>query len=190
MAGNAPSTSTEKDALLAFLVQQRDGLRYAAFGLTEGQLRSRPARSALSVGGLIKHGALTERSWIRVMSGQSAMGESGYVDSFALSEDESLETLLALQDEVAAETASAVEGLQSLEIRVRLPPAPWFPDHPEGYQARWILLHLVEELARHAGHADIIREQLDGATMYSLMAGAEGWPETEWVKPWRPSPHG
>jgi hypothetical protein len=52
------------------------------------------------------------------------------------------------------------------------------------------LLHLLEELARHAGHADIIREHIDGATMYELMAGAEGWPETDWLKPWRPKVDG
>ena len=52
---------------------------------------------------------------------------------------------------------------------------------------RWVLLHLVEELARHAGHADLIRESIDGATMYELMAGVEGWPATEWLQPWEPA---
>jgi hypothetical protein len=46
---------------------------------------------------------------------------------------------------------------------------------------------LLEELTRHAGHSDIIRESLDGATMYELMAGVEGWPETDWIKPWKPA---
>jgi hypothetical protein len=52
---------------------------------------------------------------------------------------------------------------------------------------RWVLLHLVEETARHAGHADIIRETVDGATAYPLMAAAEGWPESDFVKPWAPA---
>jgi hypothetical protein len=52
---------------------------------------------------------------------------------------------------------------------------------------RWVLLHLIEELARHAGHADIVRESIDGATAYELMAAAEGWPETDWLKPWKPA---
>ena len=51
---------------------------------------------------------------------------------------------------------------------------------------RWVLLLLIAEIARHAGHADIVREAIDGATMYALMAAAEGWPETEWLKPWKP----
>ena len=50
---------------------------------------------------------------------------------------------------------------------------------------RWVALHLIEELTRHAGHGDIIRESIDGATMYELMAGVEGWPETDWIKPWK-----
>ena len=50
---------------------------------------------------------------------------------------------------------------------------------------RWVALHLIEELSRHAGHADIIRESVDGATMYELMAAAEEWPETDWIKRWK-----
>ena len=61
----------------------------------------------------------------------------------------------------------------------------WAPPDIE-WSVRWVLLHLVHETARHAGHADIIRESIDGATMYPLMAGAEGWPETDWMKPWKP----
>ena len=51
---------------------------------------------------------------------------------------------------------------------------------------RWVLLHLIEEIGRHAGHADIVRESIDGATMYELMAAAEGWPATDWLQPWTP----
>ena len=61
------------------------------------------------------------------------------------------------------------------------------PRRRADYNVRWILCHMLEETARHAGHADIVREAIDGATMYELMAGAEGWPETEWLKPWRRS---
>src|SRR5215203_1059846 len=61
---------------------------------------------------------------------------------------------------------------------------PWFPDDVEAWSVRWVLLHLIEEIGRHAGHADIMRESIDGATMYELMAGAEGWPATDWLQPW------
>jgi uncharacterized damage-inducible protein DinB len=186
MPGNPPSTSTETEALLAYLVQQRDGLKYAAYGLTEEQLRATPTKSALSVGGLMKHAALTERNWIAILQGRSTMGEEAYLDTFALVDSDTVTSLGAQLDAVGEETAAAVAALDGLDVRVQLPPAPWFPKNADGYQARWILLHLIEETARHAGHADIIREHLDGATMYELLAGAEGWPETNWLKPWRP----
>jgi hypothetical protein len=69
---------------------------------------------------------------------------------------------------------------------VPLPPAPWNPD-PDGCTVRWILLHLIEETARHAGHADLLREALDGGLSGPLMAAAEGWPADGWVTPWRPT---
>jgi hypothetical protein len=62
---------------------------------------------------------------------------------------------------------------------------PWNRKDLKYWNVRWILLHLIQETARHAGHADIIRESVDGATAYPLMAAAEGWPETPWLKPWR-----
>ena len=49
---------------------------------------------------------------------------------------------------------------------------------------RWVILHVINELARHAGHADIVRETIDGATMYDLIAGLEGWEIAGWVTPW------
>ena len=187
MPGTAPAADTERKTLLVYLRQRRDGLRYAAFGLTDAQLRLTPTRSALSVGGLIKHGINTESSWVRTMLGQAReMDESGYADSFALREGETLASLSADLDAVMQRTEEAVNGLDDLGARVQLPDAPWFPKNPEGFSIRWILLHIIEELARHAGHADIIREHIDGATMYELLAGAEGWPETDWIKPWRP----
>ena len=57
----------------------------------------------------------------------------------------------------------------------------------ESWTVRWVIHHLINELARHSGHADIIRESIDGATLYELVAGIEGWEETEWVKPWKPA---
>jgi uncharacterized damage-inducible protein DinB len=187
MPGNPPSVDTEREALTVYLAQQRDGLKYAAYGLTEEQIRMRPTVSALSVGGLLKHAAQTERSWAQIMVGQTGMSdEDAYLDTFSVGDDETLASLIADFDEVARQTEAAIQGLDDLGTKVQLPPAPWFPSNPDGYSARWILLHVIEELARHAGHADIIREHIDGATMYELLAGAEGWPETDWIKPWKP----
>jgi len=63
----------------------------------------------------------------------------------------------------------------------------WRPEDLDFWNVRWVAMHLVEELTRHAGHCDIIRESIDGATMYELMAAILGWPETDWIKPWRKS---
>ncbi|HSU37092.1 MAG TPA: DinB family protein [Propionibacteriaceae bacterium] len=186
MPGNPPSVDTEREALVVYLRQQRDGLKNAGYGLTEEQVRLRPTASALTVGGLIKHAASTELGWTQTMIGNPDHAtEQTYDDSFSLTDADTLPSIIAEFDRVAAKTEAAVAGLDDLGTKVQLPEAPWLPSDPQGYSARWILLHIMEELARHAGHADIIREQIDGATMYELMAGVEGWPETDWLKPWR-----
>src|SRR5262245_54023057 len=64
MPGQAPALTDERELLLAYLAQQRDGLRYTAYGLTEAQARLTPSASALSLGGLLKHVAAVERGWI------------------------------------------------------------------------------------------------------------------------------
>ncbi len=193
MPGQAPPLTDERALLLAYIKQQRDGLRYAAYGLTEEQIRLAPSASALSVGGLIKHVALMERGWIDLVVQRDRGGSdedkwSDYARGFALTPDETLESVLALMDEVAAETEAVINGISDLNQPVPIPKGvPWYPQDMEAWTVRWVLLHLVEEAARHAGHADIVRESIDKATMYELMAGAEGWPESPWIKPWKPA---
>lgn len=190
MPGTPDPKDTEAESLVSYLDQQTDGLKNAAFGLTEEQLRLTPTASALSVGGLLKHGAAMHRQWIQILRGPDetagAGGEAAYGDSFRLGPDDTAASLVADLDVAAGATTEAVRGLDSLSAPVTLPPAPWFPSDRSGYTARWVLLHLLEELARHAGQADIVRESIDGATMYELMAGAEGWPATAWLTPWQP----
>ena len=83
MPGNPPPFATEREGLLAYLVQQRDGLKYAAYGLTEEQIRLRPTRSELTIGGLIKHAADTERGWVDIMVGRpTTQDEQAYADDF------------------------------------------------------------------------------------------------------------
>jgi uncharacterized damage-inducible protein DinB len=190
MPGNAPPKTDERELLLAYIAQQRDGVRNAAYGLTDEQARLSPAASALSIGGLVKHVTATEESWIDTVlqrdRGSQEENESSYEDNFRLGPDETLAGVLARYDAVAKETEAVVAGLD-LDRPVPVPKGvPWFPDDVEAWSVRWVLLHLVEEIARHAGHADIIRESIDGATMYELMAAAEGWPATDWLQPWTP----
>ena len=188
MPGMPPPVAGEREGLLAYLAQQRDLLRIAAHGITDEQARATPSASALSIGGLIKHVALTERFWIDVARRRQRPGSpEEYMAGFRLTEDESLATVLALYDDVAAETDAVIAGVADLGQPVPVPRGiPWFPADVEAWSVRWVLLHLIEETARHVGHADIVRESLDGATAIPLMAAVEGWPETPWVRPWTP----
>ena len=189
MPGQAPPLADERELLLAFLNQQRDGLRFAAFGLTDEQARLSPTPSPLSVGGLLKHVISMEEGWMDLVVQRSrGGGQADYEENFRLGPDETLAALLARYDEVADETAAIVRGIDDLGRDVPVPKGvPWYPADIDAWSVRWVLLHLIEEVARHAGHADIVREAVDGATMYPLMAAAEGWPATDWMQPWEPA---
>ena len=192
MPGQAPPLTDERELLLAYIAQQRDGLRFAAYGLTDEQARLTPTAGTLSIGGLIKHVAATERHWIDIAvrperAASRAEQEQNYHDGFRLLSHETLAGALAAYADVARETEETIAAIDDLNQPVPVPKGvPWFPPDVDAWTVRWVLLHVIEETARHAGHADIVRESIDGATMYELMAGAEGWPETEWLKPWRP----
>jgi uncharacterized damage-inducible protein DinB len=185
---NVPPVSGETESLLAFLAQQRAAAGNAAYGLTDDQARLTTTGSTLSIGGLIKHLAAAERGWIDRLEGcdtSDPTDYTAYLAQFQMNDDETLADMLKLYGEAAARTDEVVAGLADLGQVVELPKGvPWFP---EAASVRWIVLHLIEETARHAGHADIIRESLDGASAGALMAAVEGWPETDWVKPWKPA---
>ena len=193
MPGQAPALTDERELLLAYLTQQRDGIRYAAHGLTEAQARLTPSASSLSIGGLLKHVATMERSWIDIVLQRphpTAPSEAAarYEEGFRLLPHETLAAALAAYAAVARDTEAVVLALPDVHHAVPVPKGvPWFPADVEAWTVRWVLLHLIEETARHAGHADIIRESIDGATMYALMAAAEGWPATDWLQPWTPA---
>ncbi len=86
-----------------------------------------------------------------------------------------------------ADTEAVIGAIDDLGRDVPVPKGvPWYPDDIDTWSVRWVLLHLVEEIARHAGHADIVREAVDGATFHPLMAAAEGWPASPWLQPWEP----
>jgi uncharacterized damage-inducible protein DinB len=192
MPGQAPPATDERELLLAYIAQQRDGVRNAAYGLTDEQARRTPTAGTLSIGGLVKHVAAMERGWIDIVlrrdRGGSDDREAAYEDNFRLAPDETLAEALARFDAVAKETEAVVAGID-LDQPVPVPKGvPWFPDDVEAWSVRWVLLHLIEEIARHAGHADIVRESIDGAQMYELMAAAEGWPATDWLQPWAGPP--
>lgn len=193
MNGNVPPVSDERDGLLSFLAQQRRVLRISAYGLTDEQARLVPTESSLSIGGLIKHVATVEQGWMDTVRqweapGSMAERQARYVENFRLAEHETLAEVLACYAAAAKETDEIVAGIEDLGQPVPVPKGvPWFPPDVEAWSVRWVLLHLIQETARHAGHADIVREHIDGGTAFPLMAAAENWPETPWLKPWKPS---
>ena len=108
--------------------------------------------------------------------------------NFRLQPGETMASVLDRYAEVAAQTEAVVAGIADLGQPVPVPQGvPWFPDDVEAWSVRWVLLHLIEETARHNGHADIVRESVDGATAFPLMAAAEGWPASPWMQPWEPA---
>jgi len=197
MPGTPPPVATEREAIAAFLRQQHDGIRNAAYGLADVQAHLAPSRSAISIAGLVKHVTFTERVWmLRARAGAGGLQADDRPTAVRAEEygqdwdpaGDTIEDLLAAFDVVAASTeAAALDPELDLDAPVPVPrDAPWFPKDVEAWSVRWVLFHILEETARHAGHGDIVREHLDGATMYELVAAVEGWPETPWLKPWRP----
>ncbi|MFD8736353.1 DinB family protein [Streptomyces sp. NPDC059618] len=172
----AEEQGDERGALLAFIEEQRGGVRRSLLGLTEEQAASRPSASELSLSGLLKHVAEVEQSWIARAKGEQPAvrrDESNWHECFVLADGETVASQLAYWEKVAAETEAFLSSVPSLDDTFALPPDPWFP--PEGrVSMRWLALHLIRETARHAGHADIIRESLDGKTAFELVAMEQG----------------
>lgn len=187
MAAHVPPVADERDGLLQFLRHQRQGVRYAAYGLSDAEARQTPSASTLSIGGLLKHLASTERWWMaRVAGGEVRNDAQAYLDTFRMGDGDTLDSVLDDYDSAAEETEKAVAGIADLGQPVPVPRAvPWMPQDVDAWSVRWVLLHLIEETARHAGHADVVRESLDGAAAISLLAAAEGWPDGGWITPWR-----
>jgi uncharacterized damage-inducible protein DinB len=190
MPMDVPPVTDEQQGLLDFLAQQRQALRYSAYGLTDDQARRTTTASTLSVGGLIKHVAGAENGWmdrIEQINEEGLSDYDTYLAEFHLQPGESVADALAVYDTAAARTQRVITSISDLGRPVPVPQGvPWFPDDVEAWSVRWVLLHLIEETARHAGHADIIRESLDGATAGPLMAAAENWDPEGWITPWTP----
>ena len=158
--------TTEKTDLLGALAKHRYLFRYTVQGLTDEQARLTPTASELSLGGLIKHVTDCERAWVEFIQA-GAVSMEFTEDSFAERENgfrmlpgETLEGLLAEYSRIAARTEEVVAALPSLDLAHDLPEAPWFTE--KAWSARRVLTHLVAETAQHAGHADILRETIDG----------------------------
>jgi uncharacterized damage-inducible protein DinB len=172
MALAAQELEAERGDLLAMLGKRRHFLRYTTRDLTDEQARTRTTVSELTLGGLIKHVTLVERNWAGfIVDGPAAMGGGSapteadvtrWQEQFRLLDSETLAGVLADYEVTAAATDDLVRTLPDLSATQPLPSAPWFPAG-ERWSARHVLMHVIAETAQHAGHADIIRESLDGA---------------------------
>jgi uncharacterized damage-inducible protein DinB len=153
----AGAVADERDGLLTFLAQQRDALCASVLGLSDEQARATPTASGLSLGGLIKHAARTERRWVVAgIAGKPLPGLwpiENWPDDFLMGQDETLAGLLSYYADTAEQTGQIIAQIVDLG-------QPQVADAEKS--VRWVLLHLIKETARHAGHADIIRETLDG----------------------------
>ncbi len=154
----------ERADLLRTLTKQRGFLRHTVAGLSDEQAALRTTASELCLGGLIKHVSGVEARWMRFAVGDpEAMsgGQDDWANQFRMLEGETLAGLLAAYEEVARTTDDLVATLD-LDVSHPLPPAPWFEPGAR-WSVRQVLLHIIAETSQHAGHADIIRESLDGS---------------------------
>jgi len=159
----------ERADLLETLATHRFFLRTTVRDLTDEQGCERTTVSELCLGGIIKHVTQTERGWAEfIVQGAGAIGPDDvasrerHAAGFRMLEGDTLAGLLEEYERVAQRTDELVTSLRSLDTSHPLPPAPWFKPGTR-WSARRVLLHIIAETAQHAGHADIIRESLDGA---------------------------
>ena len=196
MPALAPPVANERSALREFMAFHQSAYFAVSYGLTDEQARSTPTVSALSIGGLVKHATEMQRTWMaRVDAAPDAPPKDTrpfaeiakeFGDQHVMRLDETLAGLLVAFEAQNAKSLRLVET-SDLDAEVPVPQdIPWFPKNQPAWSVRWVILHVINELARHAGHADIIRETIDGATMYDLIAGLENWEPQPWAKPWHP----
>ncbi|GGK77269.1 DinB family protein [Mangrovihabitans endophyticus] len=155
------STAGERETLETFVDYYRRVLAAKLDGLSEAEVRRRQVPSLTTLIGLVKHCAAVERGWFQQRLGQRPAAEisgnsRGDDDSWEVAETETIA-------DVRAEFAQACAVSREIAAGMELDDA--VPHHRMGrVSLRWIYVHMLEELARHAGHADILREQIDGAT--------------------------
>ncbi|MGY2007256.1 mycothiol transferase [Nocardia gipuzkoensis] len=159
------STEQEREDLIAMLADQRALFRITLRGVDDEQARRRTTVSELTLGGLLHHLVNCERHWTSVIVQRDENAEldvSKFGGEYVMAAEETVAGLLAAWDEVAAATAELIRSVDSLDSSIPTPTAPWTPERI-WQSVRYTVLHILREIAHHSGHADIIREALDGA---------------------------
>src|SRR5579862_6198354 len=169
MTNDEDTRNFERADLLESLTHHRWLLRQTVQGLTDAQAALRPTASELCLGGIVKHVTRVEQRWADfIVNGPDAQGPpdaaaiAAHAASFDMTGGDTLGELLDRYQDVADRTDDLLGSLPSLDADHPLPPAPWFEPGAR-WTARRVILHIIAETAQHAGHADIIRETLDGA---------------------------
>ncbi|WP_055748689.1 DinB family protein [Frankia sp. AvcI1] len=164
-----PALTGERADLLANLARRRAFLRFTVQNLDDEQASRRTTVSELTLAGLVKHVAVMEYQWLdfvlvgaAAFDGDMTAREQKFREDFQLSPGETLAGVLDRFEEVARRTERIVAEVADLDDARPLPAAPWF-EPGASWSVRQVLLHLIAETAHHCGHADILRESLDGA---------------------------
>ncbi len=147
------------------LADQRALFRITLRGIDDEQARRRTTVSELTLGGLLHHLINCERHWTSVIVRRDENAEldvSKFAGEYVMAAEETVAGLLATWDDVAAATAELIRSVDSLDTSIPTPTAPWAPERI-WQSVRYTVLHILREIAHHSGHADIIREALDGA---------------------------
>ena len=159
--------SAERTDLLEALAKHRELFLHTVSGLTDEQAAATPTASALCLGGIVKHVTFVESGWLDfIVDGPIAMAmtEDSYTihaNSFRMLPGETLASILEAYVAVAKRTDDMLRTLPDLDASQPLPEAPWFEPGAR-WTARRVFVHIVAETTQHAGHADILRETLDG----------------------------
>jgi uncharacterized damage-inducible protein DinB len=152
----------EKDTLAAFLRFHQDTLLQKIEGLDDGALRRPMVPSGLSLIGLLKHLTYVHAKWFELCFENRNNGDLPWpTNEWIADEGESTHTLIEAYRRHAEVARQVVDRCDLEALNQGWSGGGWTPGD---YNLRWIVVHMIEELARHNGHADVIREQLDGAT--------------------------
>ncbi|HWL43275.1 MAG TPA: DinB family protein [Ilumatobacter sp.] len=154
----------ERATLVAMLDYYRAVLARKVAGLSPEQLQRTTAASTLTLGGLVKHMAMVEHTWFPVrFAGHPPAplwADAPWDDDpdweFHSAAGATADELLALYHHEIAEARAVLDAAPDLNARTPE------PGHHGPYNLRWIVVHMIEEYARHCGHADLIREAIDG----------------------------
>lgn len=186
-----PESTDENDTLATFAQQQINQVATALHGLDREQLAAVPSASGMSLGALARHVIFIGGGAARTIAAAPGPGldpdrtpdqaqREGGLAPDALREEDTAQSLIDELHQAGQDLAAAIRAAE-LDTLGPVPAAPWFEGRTT-WSMRWYALHQVEENARHAGHADILRESIDGKGAYELnaLAAGETWPPAGW----------